>query len=229
MARVAATVPGFVSVGRAGEVLHLAPRSVRDLIYAGRLPSLRVGRLHYIKAADLEVERRRRLGLPLPRPLRRQVAPRPRRPRAAHAQLPTDIPEAQAQLPMLADGPVRRGSQLRYERAAQRAELARRWARRHSPDGPRVPANVRAVTSPATCEACGREVRRGRMVEFTPEMDQPPARLCVTCGRRVLLDWADRRRQESTAARRLSQSLGQPEAPAGDAATQASTPDLFAA
>src|ERR671928_1680663 len=76
MPRVAAVLPGYATVARASEVLHLAPRSVRDLIYAGRLPSLRIGRLHYVRATDLELERRRRLGLPLPR---RQRTPRPRR------------------------------------------------------------------------------------------------------------------------------------------------------
>src|ERR671938_207708 len=68
MARSTPVVPGFVTVQGAGEVLHLAPRSVRDLIYAGRLPSVRLGRLHFVSTADLEVERRRRLGLALPRP-----------------------------------------------------------------------------------------------------------------------------------------------------------------
>ncbi|HEX8968016.1 MAG TPA: helix-turn-helix domain-containing protein, partial [Chloroflexota bacterium] len=61
---VASKLPGYASVARASEVLRLAPRSVRDLIYTGRLPSQRIGRLHYIHATDLEVERRRRLGLP---------------------------------------------------------------------------------------------------------------------------------------------------------------------
>ena len=77
MARVAAVLPGYASVARAAEVLHLAPRSVRDLIYAGRLPSARIGRLHYVRASDLEAERRRRLGLRLParRIPRRQAQP----------------------------------------------------------------------------------------------------------------------------------------------------------
>jgi hypothetical protein len=74
MTRLAATLPGYASVARVSELLHLAPRSVRDLIYTGRLPSVRVGRLHYIKATDLDLERRRRLGSPLP--LRPASAPR---------------------------------------------------------------------------------------------------------------------------------------------------------
>ena len=80
-----ATVPGYASIARASEVLHLARRSVRGLIYAGRLPSLRVGRLHFIKATDLELERRRRLGLPLPQ-LRPQKTQQPRVP--AQLELP---------------------------------------------------------------------------------------------------------------------------------------------
>jgi hypothetical protein len=36
--------------------------------------------------------------------------------------------------------------------------------------------------------------------------------MCLTCGRRALLEWADRRRQEAAAARQLSQSLGEPRA-----------------
>ena len=46
--------------------LRLAPRSVRDLIYTGRLPSARLGRRHFLRIPDVEAERRRRLGLPLP-------------------------------------------------------------------------------------------------------------------------------------------------------------------
>src|ERR671931_621122 len=66
--KLRAVLPGFGSVAHAAEVLHLAPRSVRDLIYGGRLPSIRIGRLHFVRGTDLERERRRRLGLPLPRP-----------------------------------------------------------------------------------------------------------------------------------------------------------------
>ncbi len=67
MPRSAPGVPGFVTVGGAGQVLHLAPRSVRDLIYTGRLPSMRLGRLHFVRLTDLEVERLRRAGRPLRR------------------------------------------------------------------------------------------------------------------------------------------------------------------
>ena len=187
-------MPGYASVERASEVLHLARRSVRDLIYAGRLPSLRVGRLHYIKSVDLDLERRRRLGLPLPQ----RPAARPHH--AARRRSTTQD---------TLDAEVRR--QRAAERAAQRAALVSRWALRHGSVEPRVPAVMVGVTTPVTCEACGRQVRRGGVVELAPEPGQPTAQLCVTCGRRALLDWADRRRLEAAAARRLSRSLGEPQ------------------
>jgi hypothetical protein len=197
MARLAATLPGYASVARASEVLHLAPRSVRDLIYAGRIPSLRVGRLHYIRAADLEVERRRRLGLPLPRQRRASTTGRRRRgPSSEHRPRNRSLDEA-----------------LRRERATERAEMVSRWAQRHGFTEPQVPAHVREVTAPLECESCGRSIRSGRYVELVPDETQPSARLCTACGRRALLEWADRRRQEAAAARQLSQSLGEPEPP----------------
>ncbi len=190
--KVAATLPGYASVARASEVLHLAPRSVRDVIYAGRLPSLRVGRLHYIKASDLDLERRRRQHLPLPRaiPGKSTRAPRP------DVQHKTRVDPA-----------------LRRQRAAERAEMVSRWIQRHPGAEPRVPAVVLGVTMPVSCEVCGREVRRGRIVELSPDDGRTvPSQLCVTCGRRALLAWADRRRQEAAAARQLSHSLGEPQA-----------------
>jgi hypothetical protein len=196
VAKVAATLPGYASVGRASELLHLAPRSVRSLIYAGRLPSLRVGRLHYIRSADVDLERRRRLGLPLPE--RKPAATRPRaRVRAAHAEgAPTRVQDPEA----------------RRQRALERAAMVKHWAQRHELFEPRVPAVVRAVETPVTCAACGRQVRRGRYVELIPEPGAVgPENLCVTCARRALLEWADRRRLEAAAARQLSHSLGQPE------------------
>jgi hypothetical protein len=192
MARLAATLPGYASVTRASEVLHLAPRSVRDLIYAGRIPSLRIGRLHYIRAADLEVERRRRLGLPA-RPLA------PRRHFESHRRS-TQTPRNHSL-----------DAALRRQRAAERAELVTHWARRHQVLLPRLPAHVRSVAEPVTCDACHRVVRQGRYVELTADSGQTSP-LCVTCGRRALLEWADQRRQEAVAARQLSQSLGEPEA-----------------
>lgn len=187
MTRVAAGLPGYASVARAGEVLHLARRSVRDLIYSGRLPSVRLGRLHFIKASDLELERRRRLGLPVRSPATR--TPR----RTSEPRAPTHSHTDPA---------------LRRQRAAERTNLARSWARRHHPTEPHVPSTVLGVTTPVSCEICGREVRHGRIVELDG------AQLCTACGRRALLDWADHRRQEATAARRLADSLGQPESAA---------------
>jgi helix-turn-helix protein len=195
MARLAATLPGYASVARASEVLHLAPRSVRDLIYAGRIPSLRIGRLHYIRSADLEAERRRRLGLPV---RRRQ----PRQPTESHR-----TPRPAAPRNHSLDGALRR------QRAAERAEIVTRWVQRHGLATPTVPAHVLAVASPVTCEVCSRVLRQGRYVSFTPSPDtsNASATLCVACGRRALLEWADRRRQEATAAREMAHSLGQPE------------------
>src|SRR5690348_2209331 len=103
MTRLPATLPGYASVARASEVLHLAPRTVRGLIYAGRIPSERIGRLHYIRSADLEQERRRRLGLPM-----REPAPR-------HHAAPTGRPRVPRNHSL--DGALRR------QRAAERAEL----------------------------------------------------------------------------------------------------------
>jgi hypothetical protein len=191
--RATAKVPGYANVSGASEVLHLAKRSVRDLIYAGRLPSLRVGRLHFIKATDLETERRRRLGWPLPRTRRRVVA----------SHQPNEATLIRERHPV--------DPAVRMQRAAARAELVRHWAQRHQPSGPRVPAVILGVTTPVTCDVCGRDVRRGRIVELSADGQTRPARLCTSCGRRALLDWADRRRQEAAAARRLSEALGQPE------------------
>lgn len=194
MARVAASLPGYATVARASEVLHLAPRSVRDLIYSGRVPSLRIGRLHYIRGADLEQERRRRLGLPpTARRNRRQPPSHPRRERST-------TPRNHSL-----------DAALRRQRAAERAELVSRWAQRHAVLNPRLPAHVKEVSSPIVCEVCGRTVRNGRYVELTPDADAAPSQLCVTCGRRALLEWADQRRQEATAARHMAHSLGEPE------------------
>jgi hypothetical protein len=193
MARLAATLPGYASVLRASEVLHLAPRSVRDLIYAGRIPSLRIGRLHYIRAADLEQERRRRLGLPLARRRRSSSTARRRQPSGPREPRNHSLDAA-----------------LRRQRAAEREELATHWARRHGVFEARVPAHVREVVEPLACDSCARRLRSGRYIEFG-EDSQVPGQLCLMCGRRALLEWADLRRQESSAARQMAHSLGQPE------------------
>ena len=207
MARLAATLPGYASVARASDVLHLAPRSVRDLIYAGRIPSLRIGRLHYIRTVDLEAERRRRLGL---LPARQRLTSR-RHSETRHRTTPrpgnSDTGRHSPSVPRNHS----LDTALRRQRAAERAELVSQWARRHQMLSPRVPAHVRSVAEPVACEACSRVVRQGRYVELTTDSGQTSS-LCVTCGRRALLEWADQRRQEAVAARQLSQSLGQPEA-----------------
>ena len=195
MARLGATLPGYASVARASEVLHLAPRSVRDLIYAGRIPSLRIGRQHYIRAADLEQERRRRLGLPEPR-RRAAASRRQQRAAVARSREPRNHSLDEA---------------LRRQRAAERAELAVRWAQRHGVVEPHMPGHVVEVgEEPITCDSCARKVRSGRYIEMATD-GPAPAHLCLTCGRRALLEWADQRRQEAVAARQMAHSLGQPE------------------
>jgi hypothetical protein len=193
MARLAATLPGYASVLRASEVLHLAPRSVRDLIYAGRIPSLRIGRLHYIRAADLEQERRRRLGLPLARRRRSSSTARRHQPGGPREPRNHSLDAA-----------------LRRQRASEREELAVHWARRHGVSQPLMPAHVREVSEPFACESCGRKLRSGRYIAFAMD-SQAPSQLCLMCGRRALLEWADLRRQESSAARQMAHSLGAPE------------------
>jgi hypothetical protein len=167
-------------------VLHLAPRSVRDLIYSGRLPSLRIGRLHYVRATDLELERRRRLGLRAPR----------RPPRPARARVAVSRPRAER--PHVDPA-------LRRQRAAERAAVVSRWAERHQPRGPRVPFTTAELGEQGVCAACGRALRAGAR---TVVPDAGEERLCLTCGRRAILDWADQRRLEAASARRMAHELG---------------------
>jgi hypothetical protein len=191
VARIAAVLPGYASVARASEVLHLAPRSVRDLIYSGRLPSLRVGRLHYVRTADLELERRRRLGLPV---LKRQSRPRVA---AQHRAEPRLIrPHVD---------PI-----MRKQRADERASLVRQWARRHHADtaSPSVPFSQTSVASQTVCAACARQLRTGARAVCVDE-----ALLCTACARRALLQWADQRRLEAAAARDMAHDLGTSPAP----------------
>jgi hypothetical protein len=165
----------------------LAPRSVRDLIYSGRLPSLRIGRLHYLRATDLELERRRRLGLQLPK----------RKPRAPRAR--TTEPSTR---PRTERGHI--DPTLRRERAAERLTLVNEWAERHHLAAPDVPFAATIATSPTACAICGRKLRAGTRV-LQPAGDE--TQLCLPCARRVLLDWADHRRLEASAARRMAQEL----------------------
>ena len=224
-----AVLPGYASVARAAEALHLAPRSVRDLIYAGRLPSLRIGRLHYVRASDLDLERRRRLGLPLPQSQRaRRRQPRPalaRQPRPAAAPQPAatqhepavaqqgsaaDMQQEPAASTEKEDTPQhperpRVDPELRRQRAVERAEVVRRWVQRHEPTTPRVPFAPVTLSEPTTCAVCGRALRANQRALDALE---PGQRLCLTCGRRALMVWADQRRLEAAAARRMALDLG---------------------
>jgi hypothetical protein len=204
VARVAAVLPGYATVGRASEVLHLAPRSVRDLIYSGRLPSLRIGRPHFVRAADLEIERRRRLGPRLPSARRASTRDRSQRP-------PSERRHVDPELRRHVD------PELRRQRAAERSALVSRWAERHEPAGPSVPFAVSLASSPATCTSCNREIRTGaRLIQALPDT----APLCLRCGRRSLLAWSDRRRLEAATARQMAHDLG---ARAADTSTPPAT------
>ncbi len=78
-----------------------------------------------------------------------------------------------------------------------------------------VPAVVSGVSTPVVCQACGRNVRQGRILELSLHESQPAEHLCLTCGRRALLEWADRRRREAIDARRLAQLLGEKQVDSG--------------
>jgi hypothetical protein len=184
-------VPGFVTVGGAGEVLHLAPRSVRDLIYSGRLPSVRLGRLHFVSAADLELERRRRLGLALP-------PPRPARPKRLRA--PGEVTRRR---PVADPG-------VRARRAQERAVALHQWlgaAGHRLPAGslpqaePELPFRTATARSGATCAVCGRSLKAGERA-FAEQ--RQATLVCARCGRRALLAWADQRAHEAAAARQLA-------------------------
>jgi excisionase family DNA binding protein len=77
--RPALRVPGYLSVRAAAERLGIRERSVRELIERRRLPSTRLGRLHFLASEAVETyrgERRRRA-------LRARQLRQPRRVRAA--------------------------------------------------------------------------------------------------------------------------------------------------
>jgi hypothetical protein len=191
--RSAPVVPGFVTVGGAGEVLHLAPRSVRDLIYSGRLPSVRLGRLHFVSAADLELERRRRLGLALPRPR----TARPKRLRSPGEGPPR--PRAHAD------------PAARTRRAEERSQALHEWlgaaahrsraAPPNAAGAPELPFRPEAAAAGATCAVCGRNLKVGERA-FAEQREG--RRVCARCGRRALLAWADQRAREAAAARQLA-------------------------
>lgn len=223
MASTARELPGFVSVKGASDRLRLAPRSVRDLIYVGRLPSTRLGRRHYLRLGDVEAERRRRLGLPLPAPRVRRITQAADAP--AFARRPAEpVDESQGSVSVSvsrqhrshgASAPVppeqrRAASLTRRRRAAQRADQFERWLRSgHRPVEPALPFGVVALSAPAACGACGRALRAGgHGVDVAPLDGRDAARLCLTCARRTLLAWSDERRREAHAARRLARDLG---------------------
>jgi excisionase family DNA binding protein len=200
-------VPGFLTVKGAAEELRLAPRTVRDLIYAGRLPSVRLGRLHYLRTGDVEHERRRRLAQPLPAP---RAAGRPRFAGVRPANESDRRPAGVRARPLSARRVVSEATLLaRRERAVERSALRERWlrSRRHAAE-PALPFSVESATGPTTCDACDRIVHSGvRVVQMAGNLAQPAAQLCLTCARRTLLAWADQRRAEAGAARRLAHTL----------------------
>jgi excisionase family DNA binding protein len=185
--KLTAVLPGYGSVAHAAQVLHLAPRSVRDLIYSGRLPSLRIGRLHLIRATDLEAERRRRMGLPLPRPrTRRAETPTQRQ----HTYVPVD-------------------PAVRAQRAAERTAARLAWAQQHRQSALGVPFQPLQLAEATRCGSCGRELGAGaHAVDQLATQAQPEHRLCVRCGRRAILAWADQRQAQTVAARRMAADLG---------------------
>jgi len=172
-----------MNVARAGELLHLAPRTVLDLIYTGRLSSQRVGRRHYLRAADVERERRRRLGLPT---LSRAVPAARRLRQRAVAPRPHANPE------------------LTRQRAVERAAQVASWARLHPARAANVPFMVETTPDAFACAACSCRINTGRSVRAVPNGN----RLCLACGRRAVLDWADQRRFEAISARRFARHLG---------------------
>lgn len=187
--------------------MRLAPRSVRDLIYTGRIPSARLGRRHFLRIPDVEAERRRRLGVPLPQA--RRVARRRRMLDRQPDRPPTRRVGDEAAVESRAARPV--SSEARRERAQQRRDQLERWLRSgHGAGTPRLPFTLLSLgVESATCDACQRQVRAGgRMVDAGTADGQPAARLCLTCARRTLLGWSDSRRRESVAARRLAEELG---------------------
>jgi hypothetical protein len=83
--------------------------------------------------------------------------------------------------------------------------VVRRWAQRHEPTTPRVPFAPVTLSEATTCAACGRALRANQRALDALE---PGQRLCLTCGRRALMVWADQRRLEAAAARRMALDLG---------------------
>jgi hypothetical protein len=94
----------------------------------------------------------------------------------------------------------------RSQRAAERAALLERWLQsRHEPATPALPFRVVDVVERTACDVCGRPLQpAARCVQVASDAGVDAARLCLVCGRRAVLHWADERRRESIAARRLA-------------------------
>lgn len=58
--RPALRVPGYLSTRAAAERLGITDRGVRYLVARGRLPSTRLGRLHFLPSAAVAAYRNRR-------------------------------------------------------------------------------------------------------------------------------------------------------------------------
>jgi hypothetical protein len=215
--RTVVELSGFVTVAVAADRLRLAPRSVRDLVYTGRLASARLGRRHFLRVPDVEAERRRRLGLPLPQ------ARRPRAVRVRPNASPTPL-HAAAESASRPRTTRAASLEARRARAQQRAAELERWLRSgHAVATPSLPfTTVDLGSTPAACDGCHRPVRAGgRMVDAAAADGRPAARLCLTCARRTMLAWSDARRREATAARRLAHELGATYTPLLEPATAA--------
>jgi hypothetical protein len=59
-------------------------------------------------------------------------------------------------------------------------------------------------------------VQSGRVIEQQQDAGGASSQLCLACGRRAVLDWADSRKAEATAARQLAHGLGQAQITAAD-------------
>ncbi len=54
----------FLTTRESAEILGISDARVRQLIYAGRLPSEKIGQMNLIKKEDLELVRERKVGRP---------------------------------------------------------------------------------------------------------------------------------------------------------------------
>ena len=54
----------FLTTRESAKILGISDARVRQLIYAGRLPSEKIGQMNLIKKEDLELVRERKVGRP---------------------------------------------------------------------------------------------------------------------------------------------------------------------